>query len=143
VGSNPRLLVTGSREWDNFPFIEKTLEIAHQYLGPGTVLVHGGARGADSIARYLWERQGLPAEVHHTSDEDWRRFGRKAGMLRNQRMVDLGADLCLAFSRNASSGTAGCALKARIAGIRTFLFDYDTVDLAGTPDIRAAALPPL
>jgi hypothetical protein len=37
-------------------------------------------------------------------------------------MVDLGADLCLAFIRNHSRGAAHCAAAAREAGITTHVF---------------------
>lgn len=42
-----------------------------------------------------------------------------AGVYRNQAMVDLGADLCLAFIHNGSSGASHCAAAAEAAGIDT------------------------
>lgn len=43
----------------------------------------------------------------------------KSGPRRNQAMVDKGANVCLAFPHPRSmAGTAGCARKARRAGIR-------------------------
>lgn len=60
---------------------------------------------------------------------DWDRYGRKrAGFIRNQHMVDLGADLCLAFTRDNSRGTAHCALAAEAAGIPTIWIYYEDPD---------------
>lgn len=43
--------------------------------------------------------------------------GRRAGIIRNLYMVNLGADLCLAFIQNGSRG-ASCADAAEHASIR-------------------------
>ena len=40
-----------------------------------------------------------------------------AGFIRNQRMVDSGADVCLAFPRGTSNGTYDCQKRAKAAGI--------------------------
>ena len=40
-----------------------------------------------------------------------------AGFIRNQRMVDTGAHVCLAFPRGESKGTRDCAKRAKAAGI--------------------------
>lgn len=47
----------------------------------------------------------------------WDREGKQAGPNRNQRMVNDGADKCLAFIYGASRGTRNCANKALSAGI--------------------------
>lgn len=78
------------------------------------VLVHGGARGADSLAHTLWLQAGLPVEVHHA---DWAAHGKRAGILRNLHMVELGAELCLAFPVGESRGTRHCMSAAEKAGI--------------------------
>lgn len=77
-------------------------------------LVHGGARGADTLAAAIWSQSGLPVEAHPA---DWNSFGGDAGTLRNERMVQLGADLCLAFPLGQSTGTRGCMDLAEKAGI--------------------------
>lgn len=119
-----RILVTGSRDWDDEEAIEKVLHNAFVTAGSrtDTVLVHGGARGADAIAAALWSRQGLPTEEHRA---DWEAHGRGAGHIRNGHMVRLGADVCYAFIRNGSKGATGCARLARDAMIPTYVFEYE------------------
>jgi hypothetical protein len=56
---------------------------------------------------------------------DWARFGRAAGPIRNQRMLDEGKPtLVLAFHNNIveSKGTKDMVKRARKAGIRVRLF---------------------
>lgn len=58
---------------------------------------------------------------------DWENDGRGAGFIRNQRMVDLGADVCLAFVEGASRGTRDCMKRAGQAGI-PLVVHYADVD---------------
>ena len=121
--TNPRamrILITGSRDWGDGSHDERTrLETALQALwgsyGPTAVLVSGACpTGADSLAEALWQSWGGEVEQHPA---DWR-MGRSAGPKRNRRMVDSGADICLAFIRNGSRGASGCARMAEEAGIQ-------------------------
>jgi hypothetical protein len=127
-----RILVTGSRDWDDRRTIGAALSylyaFAHQSADLLTV-VHGDARGADRIARdwvAFMVRQGarVSQEPHPVTPRDWNTIGKSAGHQRNQKMVDLGANVCVAFNRNDSSGTRGCADKARDAGIHVWYHVY-------------------
>ncbi|MGP3914357.1 DUF2493 domain-containing protein [Nonomuraea sp. 10N515B] len=131
-----RILITGSRTWDDEQAIRDAIAFIVSQHGPENVtIVHGACpRGADAIAdRIATAWTGLTAEQHPA---DWatctpacpprphRRTARGgytycplAGHHRNQRMVDLGADLCLAFIRNSSPGATDCTHRARAADI--------------------------
>ena len=51
------------------------------------------------------------------AEADWAKHGRKAGPIRNQRMIDEGRpDLVVAFP--GGTGTADMVERARVAGIR-------------------------
>lgn len=86
---------------------------------PDTVLVSGGAQGADVLCEQCWTHWGGAVERHAA---DWQRDGRRAGYLRNLRMVEAGADVCLAFIRNQSRGASHCAAWADLAGIPTTVY---------------------
>lgn len=127
-----RILITGSRDWENYDKLSWELGIAVGELvkaNPGltrkdVVLVHGGARGADTFAAELALSRGLTVECHTPA---WRPYGiynPQAGKVRNQQMVDLGADICLAFIRNNSRGATHCADAAERAGIPVRRFIY-------------------
>ena len=118
-----RILVTGSRDWDDERTIEKVLRDAFTTAGSDerTTLVHGSAAGADTIADWIWTRQGLPSEPHPA---DWERFGRSAGHVRNREMVLSGVEVCFAFLKDNSTGTRNCIETARSLGVPTYVFDY-------------------
>ncbi|MFM7089131.1 MAG: DUF4326 domain-containing protein [Candidatus Paceibacterota bacterium] len=121
VNSLPyRLLVTGSRNWNDKETIANELFKQYKVWGSpkNVVLIQGGAEGADTIAAELWRNAGLPVETYKPK---WDEQGKKAGMIRNQVMVNLGADACLAFSKDNSVGTKHCATAAKKAGIPVIL----------------------
>jgi len=113
-----RVLVTGSREWTDERTINEALAEAWRALGSraDTVLVQGECHlgGADGIAKRIWEGRGLPVEGHPA---EFGPDGHVLGPKRNKHMVDLGADLCLAFPLASSRGTRNCMRLAREAGI--------------------------
>jgi len=116
-----RILITGSRTWTDEATISNAIRDTWLTFGRpyGTIVVHGGARGADYLAGVAAKRQGLEVEVHALTDNDWLLKGLSAGHIRNAEMVSLGADVCLAFIRNESKGATGCAKLAEKAGIPT------------------------
>lgn len=134
-----RVLQTGSRGLtvDRFGaaatvFVRDTLALVWH---PDAVLVTGDCdRGADQLAIACWHAWGGHVETHPA---DWaapcrpscrpgHRYHRAngtvycpaAGAYRNQHMVDLGADICVAlFAAAPTAGTAHCVRAARTAGI--------------------------
>jgi hypothetical protein len=112
---SPRILVTGSRDWDDVAVVMTALRDAANGLPRDTVLVHGACpTGADALAEKVWLASGRPVERHPA---DWAGYGRYAGPRRNKQMVDLGADVCLAFIKGGSAGASGTAKMADDAGI--------------------------
>lgn len=114
-----RILVTGSREWTD----RERMRLALQSVARGQnsygfpiVVVHGGARGADRMAGSL--ARATPDATEEIHEADWSK-GKFAGHQRNQRMVDLRADVCLAFFQVGAGnrGTHDCASRAKIAKI--------------------------
>ncbi len=115
-----RVLVAGSRVWEDSRMIFGDLDALLGRHPEGLTLVHGGCRrGADQIA-HAWcvrHRDLVVEEIHPVTAEEWERLGSRAGPLRNQRMVDLGADMMIAWVRGLSSGTKGCIRMAQDMGI--------------------------
>ncbi|MEV0766616.1 SLOG family protein [Nocardia sp. NPDC050435] len=114
-----RILITGSRTWADRPIIRAALA---EVWSPEAILVSGACpRGADALCEACWAHWGGRVERHPA---DWRAHGRAAGFVRNQAMVALGAEVCLAFIRDNSRGASHTAALARAAGIPTRLFGH-------------------
>jgi len=113
-----KLLICGSRDWDDYEAIVCRLSL---FQGSLTV-IHGAASRrvdgrevsadalADRAAEYLgFDRLAFPA--------DWSSYGKRAGILRNLRMLDQEPDLVIAFQRNKSRGTQHTISEAQRRGI--------------------------
>lgn len=112
-----RILVTGSRDWADYDMVRNALTTA-LYQNVPAVIIHGACHtGADAIASWWVRRYRFIGLTEETHPADWKLHSRSAGPRRNKAMVDLGADICLAFIRNGSRGATGCADLAEAAGI--------------------------
>lgn len=113
-----RILITGSRDWPNEAAVRGALQRALDSVPPGREvrIVHGTAAGADTHAANF-ARDTANRSVEEAHPADWNRHGRRAGFVRNQEMVDSGADMVLAFINNNSRGATHAAAQAERAGI--------------------------
>jgi hypothetical protein len=97
-----RVLVCGSRTWTDFELILERL----QRLPPDTEILHGGARGADSLADRAARGLGFTVRVFYP---DWNPNGvynPRAGFERSREMLAENPDLVLAF-RDPSERSPG------------------------------------
>lgn len=109
------VLVTGSRDWTDAVAISSALDGA-------TLVLHGGARGADELAD-AWAREHSVQRV--VLSADWERLGRRAGAERNALLVERACELrargnaveVWAFPLPQSRGTWDCVHRARAAGL--------------------------
>jgi YspA, cpYpsA-related SLOG family len=105
------VLVTGGRYYANAAALQGAL----QRLSPSLV-IQGGASGADALARAWCAAMGVPCRTY---EADWTK-GRKAGPLRNQRMLDEGKpDVVLAAT--GGRGTADMIHRALKAHLRIIM----------------------
>lgn len=131
-----RILITGSRNWVDRDKVFIPLAIQVTGVDHATI-VHGGATGADGIAAEFaarhprctaeehmaqWDRPCDTGCFHRPRHRDGVPYCPLAGLYRNQQMVDLGADVCLAFPLGESRGTRDCMRRAKRAGIPVFNF---------------------
>ena len=75
------VLVTGSRYWSDRLVIYDILK----ELPKDTLIIQGGARGADTLAREVAEELGFEVK---TFKAEWDKYGKSAGPIRNQKMLD-------------------------------------------------------
>jgi hypothetical protein len=79
------VIVTGGRDLKDFDLVSKALDRLHSMHGGISLLVHGGAQGADSLAGQWAKDHGVEVKVY---EADWGRHGRGAGPLRNIEMLE-------------------------------------------------------
>jgi len=87
-----RIIVCGGRDYADQDAVDSALDRVHAKR-PVTMLVHGAARGADSLADDWAKRRGVPREPHPYPSH----LGRAGGPARNAEMAAAGADGCVAF----------------------------------------------
>lgn len=110
-----RVLVCGGRDYHQFAAVDKALRQVHDQYGID-VLIHGAARGADSLGAKWAEQRGIPTL---SFPADWDKHGRAAGHIRNAQMLDEGKpEGVVAFP--GGRGTADMVRKARAAGIKVW-----------------------
>jgi hypothetical protein len=123
-----RLLISGSRGWREEDIIEAVLRY-FQDMAEGVdeefIVIHGHARsGADALADRVARRLGLQVGKDLIRvPADWKRYGKAAGPIRNQQMLDEHHPDALAAFRatGKSSGTDDMIARAEKAGLPTHI----------------------
>lgn len=106
------VLVCGGRDYDNQKTLFRTLDQVHA-INSIALLIHGGANGADALAGAWARERGVPYKVYAAY---WKRDGKVAGPIRNQRMLVEGEpDLVVAFP--GGRGTADMLRRAKAADV--------------------------
>lgn len=108
-----RVLVCGGRDFTDTVFVVNSLFRLEEDYGDFSVVIHGGAPGADTEA-------GVFAKMRHAKEivfrANWKKHGKAAGPIRNQRMLDEGQPaLVVAFP--GGRGTADMVRRARASGV--------------------------
>jgi hypothetical protein len=93
-----KVAVIGSRTFDDLDKLSLTmLELPFEV----TIVISGGAKGADALAEKSANENNIPIRIHKP---DWTKYGKGAGVIRNRLIID-DCDYCLAFWDGASKGT--------------------------------------
>lgn len=109
----------------HYSFMFNTLNLAHRER-PITLIIEGGAPGADTIARAWAEVNDVPVAEFVA---EWSLLGRKAGPIRNRLMAaQPDVTWCIAFTDKPlerSRSTNSMLNEAARKGIPTHLFRVD------------------
>lgn len=126
-----RVLVCGGRDYDDKYKLDRVLNDLCEIRGlkgpkdefgnwmpAGLTIIHGGAKGADSLAEDWAIVNWVQFERYPA---DWKKFGKGAGHIRNKQMLDTGIDLVVAFP--GGRGTANMVDIAKKAGVEVWEAD--------------------
>jgi hypothetical protein len=125
-----RILVTGSRDWPYREIVWRELDLAvsDRFLRETITVVEGQSPGGgadDHVHEWvlMMQRKGFDVRSERHPPDRRRHGWPMAAFIRNQEMVDAGADLCLAFRLNGSAGTTDCLARIRKAGLPRKIID--------------------
>lgn len=99
-----KLLITGSRNFDDYNALKQTIEAIQKLQGEKiTMLLHGGAIGADSLAQIWADENKVSTQI---IKPDYKKYsGKIAPLMRNKELVKQ-TDCTLAFyTKNRTGGT--------------------------------------
>jgi hypothetical protein len=103
-----KALVCGGRMFFDYERVRRVLDGMKI-----TSVIEGGACGADGLAKRWATERDIECETFRA---EWKKFGRGAGHIRSQLMLDQGKpDLVVAFP--GGTGTDDMVARARKAGI--------------------------
>ena len=94
-----KIAVIGSRDFENIDMLNQVLMKHREEI---TVVISGGAKGADAMAEHWAKENGIETLIFLP---DWSKYGRSAGVVRNHDIIK-SCDLCIAFWDGKSKGTA-------------------------------------
>lgn len=105
-----KILVCGGRDYTDE---ERVREVLSEFA-PDTIVVHGSAKGADSLADKVARELGMPSRPYPA---DWDAYGLAAGPKRNQEMLDKEKpDLVIAFP--GGTGTRDMVNRSKRQGFK-------------------------
>lgn len=112
-----KVIIAGGRSYQPTSEDRASLDFFHEQ-SPITEVLCGMANGADAEGARWARRRGIPV---HEYPPNWASFGKRAGPMRNQTMVD-DADALIAFPGGA--GTADVIRRAKSKGIDVCLIGH-------------------
>jgi hypothetical protein len=113
-----RTIIAGSRDYTDYSGLQEALE---QCGWAPTVVICGGARGADALGKIWAIGQSIPYELYPA---DWKRYDKSAGYKRNVRMAE-NAEALIALWDGVSPGTSHMIDIATQKGLKVYVYYYN------------------
>ncbi|CDQ41855.1 DUF2493 domain-containing protein [Virgibacillus salexigens] len=123
IGNDFRVIIAGGRDFNNYDVLYQCAKWAllnYIHSDIPITIVSGTARGADSLGESFAKDNSfsiLPIPA------DWKRYGKKAGYLRNAEMAKH-ANALIAFWDGHSRGTRHMIDLAYKHNLEVLIFDY-------------------
>lgn len=111
-----KVAVIGSRGFNDYELVKTTLSSLNI-----TLLVSGGAKGADSLGERYAKENNINTLIFKP---DWEKHGKAAGMIRNTDIVN-NAETIIAFWDGESKGTKDSITKAEKLGKKVLIFNFN------------------
>lgn len=119
-----KIAIVGSRDFNDFETMDEIVRKNHierlEIPASEVIIVSRGANGADKLAEKLAKLNKYRMIIFCA---EWEKYGRKAGMMRNQHIVE-NSDIVFAFWDGKSPGTANSIQRARKIGKPLHVYRY-------------------
>ena len=115
-----RICVCGGRDYSDADVVNAALDVV---CTEGMILINGGATGADTLATDWARSRGV---THMEYPANWKKYGKAAGPIRNNMMIDSGIDLLVAFP--GGRGTEDMVRKCKAKGIQVIRISADIAE---------------
>lgn len=98
-----RVVIFGSRGFKNYDLLREKCDayLQNKKDTHRIIIVSGHAKGADMLGEQYAQEKGYELETYPA---DWKKYGRRAGFLRNEQMADL-SNAAIGFWDGDSHGT--------------------------------------
>jgi len=93
-----KIAIIGSRNFKDKSLLD---EVLNSYKDKVTMIVSGGAKGADTIGESWAKENNIPTQIFLPK---WEKFGKSAGFIRNNYIIE-NSDEIIAFWDGVSKGT--------------------------------------
>lgn len=116
------VLVTGGRDYRDGWGLAMALDLVALRVEISAIR-HGGALGADRLAGLWARKRGVAVEE---MPAEWKQYGKRAGPIRNQAMLDRDPPPVLGVALPGSNGTADMVGRLRRAQVPVWCVGTDT-----------------
>lgn len=129
-----KTIIAGSRTIASYEVVQKAVLLAQGAGLEITEVVSGKARGIDTLGEEWAKANNIPVAEFPVRAADWKRYGKRAGYLRNQQMGEY-ADALIAIWDGKSRGTVHMIDIADSLGlvVKAFAVDETTKELKEMP----------
>ena len=119
-------LIAGSRTFTDYKLLLQSLPINKK----PDLIIEGGARGADTLGRMYAIEHNIP---YKEIKPDWKKYGTKAGFVRNKEMVDMltKKDFAYIFWDGKSNGTKNTIDLCESKGIPFEVIPFTKIKIEG------------
>lgn len=122
------IIIAGGRDFnDRALMLDRIQELEKRgFIYPGTTLICGMAKGADLMARGIFQQAGLTVRE---MPAEWELLGKRAGFARNEAMATI-ADMAMVFWDGQSRGSKHMIDTMDKRGKPVFVVSYKAEELA-------------
>lgn len=113
------IIIAGNRDFNDYETLKKSCDKVIKNLNTqeSITIISGGSTGADRLGERYAQEKGYDIKIFYA---DWDKYGKPAGPIRNQSMIDI-ADILIAFWDKKSKGTRDILDKAFSKRINTYV----------------------